>query len=98
MANLSNEVKKLLGENCHAETSYATLVVEYSPEFAAMLRPFPTQKIYDFALKHYKCVGCQKIFLVIAPVNKECPKCEECIAKEKKNEKKPNPIVHSITG
>ena len=82
MANLTEEVRKLLGQNSHAETTYASVVIEYSPEFQAMLRPFPPQEVYDFELKQFRCSACNKPVLVIAAATTVYDKCDECRAKQ----------------
>ncbi len=84
MANLSDEMKKLLGDNCHAETTYATVVIDYSPEFAAMLRPYPPAEVYDFSLKQFRCKTCNKPMLVIAAATTEVGSCAACVEKKKK--------------
>lgn len=82
MANLTEEMKKLLGIRSYAETSYASVVVEYCPEFIAMLKPYPPKEILEFELKQFKCKTCKTPILMIAAECTVYDNCEECKVKK----------------
>lgn len=88
MQKLSEDIKNLLGNQSHAETTYATMVVEYSDEFKAMLRPYPPQENYEFEFKAFICKSCKKPIWVIAAPTTVYEKCDECRAKQQAKAKK----------
>lgn len=75
---LTEEMRKLLGTNCHAETSYATVVIDYSPTFMAMLRPFPPKEVYDYELRQFRCRTCKTLILMIAEESFTYDDCHDC--------------------
>ena len=79
-----NRLTKEFGEATYVGTDYATVMLEYSPELKAMIRPMPNEKHYDFDLKHLSCRDCKKkaLFLCL-PAQKDFV-CDDCLTKRKK--------------
>jgi hypothetical protein len=88
MQKLSEDIKNILGHRSYAETTYASMVVEYSTEFQAMLRPYPPQEIYEFEMKAFQCKTCKKPIWVIAASTTVYEMCDECRTKQLSKAKK----------
>ncbi len=75
----------VFGETAYVGTDYATVVLEYSPLLKSMLRPFPTDKKYEYQIKLLPCKDCKKTALYLCLVDEENYVCMDCIIRRKKN-------------
>ena len=87
--NFQKRAEREFGENAYVGTDNVCVVVEYSPELKAMLRPVPSAKHYEFSLDILSCRDCKtkRVFLCL-PEQIEYL-CENCLGKRKKTEKPP---------
>jgi hypothetical protein len=69
---------KVFGDTAYIGTNHAVVVVEYSKELAAMLRPFPPSEEYEFVINQVKC-GCGLRLELLKPgtVNTHCRACNK---------------------
>ena len=60
LRKFQNAFNKKLGSESYVGTDHACMVVEYSPELKAMLRPYPQSFTYEFDLRALSCEDCKK--------------------------------------
>lgn len=66
MQRLEAAFRRQLGSEVYASTTYASLVLNYSPKLTSMLRPYPPQKDIEVELSLVNCCA-----------QKHSPDCEK---------------------
>ena len=90
LRNFQKRMEQEFGESAYVGTDHATVVVEYSPELKAMIRPLPPEKHFAFELKVLGCRDCKvskQAFLCLP--DQVSYVCDKCLTKRKKPEKLP---------
>lgn len=81
--NFPRKMEREFGEHTYTGTDSATMLVTYSPELAAMIRPFPKEKHFEFDLKLLSCKQCKtKALFLCLPAQLDYH-CDDCKKKEK---------------
>jgi hypothetical protein len=83
LRNFQRRMEREFGENSYVGTDYANVLLEYSPELKAMLRPLPPEQHFEFAIKHLHC-KCGKGQMFLCLPEQEMFACDECFSKRKK--------------
>lgn len=87
LRNFQRRLEREFGENTtYVGTDYANVLVEYSTELKAMLRPLPPEQNFEFDLKHLKC-KCGKSQLFLCLPKQETFTCVECKSKSLQSKK-----------
>lgn len=86
LRKFQNKMNAVFGESAYVGTDYATVLLEYSPKFKSMIRPYPQEKFYDFEVKILSCKKCNKTSLFLATPEENSYVCDNCMSKPKKNE------------
>ena len=81
--NFQNRLAKQFGESVYVGTDYANVLVEYSPELKAMIRPLPPATHFEFALKHLFCKDCKNGQMLLCLPTQEDYVCDACALKRK---------------
>jgi hypothetical protein len=91
LRKFQNAFNKKLGSEAYVGTDTACLLVEYSPELKAMLRPFPPAQHLDYDLRCLVCEDCKKSQPYLCAVDKAFTEttyvCGDCISKRQKKGK-----------
>ena len=87
LRKFQNAFNKKLGETAYVGTDYATLVVEYSSELKAMLRPFPSSQHFEFEVRCLTCVDCKNNQPFLCAVEETTYLCSDCVGKRQKKGK-----------
>ncbi len=89
LRKFQNAFNKKLGETAYVGTDYATLVVEYSSELKAMLRPFPRNQFFEFEVRCLSCEDCKGNKPFLCAREETTYLCSECLSKRtSKNKEK----------
>ena len=83
LRKFQDRMAKEFGETAYVGTNSATVLVEYSPELKAMIRPLPPDQHFEFALKLLSCLDCKKKQLFLCLTTQESYLCDECSYKRK---------------
>lgn len=86
LRNFEDVLKKKFGDTTYVGTDYATVLVEYSPELKASLRPFPPSLPLEYELGVLSCEDCKKNVVFFMVTNETTFVCGDC--KSKRNKKK----------
>lgn len=78
-----DRLTKEFGETVYVGTDSATVLLNYSPEFKAMIRPCPTTKHYEFVVRQLACSGCKKKEMFICLESQTEYLCDDCVVKRK---------------
>jgi hypothetical protein len=92
MQKLEAAFKRQLGNSVYAGTNYASLVMDYSPKLAAMLRPFPPQDDIEVDVIEKDCEPkgkrspkCYQKAIYLAEAGEQFSwECDECVSVNKK--------------
>ena len=84
LRKFQNAFNKKLGSEAYVGTDYATLLVEYSPELKAMLRPYPASQNFEFELRCLTCEVCKKNQPFLCAKDETTYVCSDCVGKRKK--------------
>lgn len=82
--NFQNRLAKEFGDSAYVGTDSTIVVVSYSDELKAMLRPYPPTGRVDFSLKQLFCKDCKKGQLYICLSSQEDCVCCDCLERRKK--------------
>ena len=93
LRNFQKRVEKELGESTYVGTDNAVVVVNYSAELKAMIRPVPPQKHFEFALKILACRDCKKKEVFLCLQEQDDFVCFTCLDKRKKSGEQKKPEV-----
>jgi hypothetical protein len=85
LRNFQKRVNREFGENAYVGADSATIVVNYSAELKAMLRPFPLQKHFEFYLRILDCRDCKKTEVFLCLDEQDAYVCDDCLVKRKKS-------------
>ena len=72
---------KKFGETAYVGTDSACVLLEYSTELKAMLRPFPPANHYDFEVRCLMCEDCKKNQPFICAKEENTFVCNDCKGK-----------------
>jgi len=78
------KMNTFFGESAYVGTDSAVVLLEYSPVFKSMLRPYPQNVQYDFEVKLLACKGCKKTAMFVSTPEENEYVCNNCVAKSKK--------------
>jgi hypothetical protein len=82
--NFQNRLAKEFGETAYVGADNAIVLIDFSPELKAMLRPQPSNVRFDFSLKQLFCRDCKKGQLYLClPTQEDCV-CDDCFEKRRK--------------
>lgn len=81
--NFQNRLAKQFGEHACVGTDNVNVLVEYSPELKAMIRPLPPTTHFEFALKHLFCKDCKNGQVFLCLPDQEEYVCDVCSARRK---------------
>lgn len=81
LRNFQNTVNQKMGLQSYVGADYVCMMVEYSPELKAMLRPFPQEKHYTFELRALKCEDCPQEQPFLCAKDETTFLCSECYNK-----------------
>jgi hypothetical protein len=81
LRTFQDRMAKEFGDTAYVGANYATVLVEYSPQLAGMLRPFPKLAQYEYELSQLSCEDCKenRMFLCVPGETKFL--CEDCASK-----------------
>lgn len=88
LRKFQNALAKEFGETSYVGTGHATVVLEYSPELIAMLRPFPATEHLEFVVRQLACSDCKKKQMFICLDSQTEFLCDDCAVKRKKKGQK----------
>jgi hypothetical protein len=94
LRKFQDKLAKEFDSTAYVGTDYAMVMLDYSPELKAMLRPLPNVKHYEFVVKQLGCHDCKKKRVFICLESQIEFLCDECAykrqlkAKDKKAESK----------
>jgi hypothetical protein len=74
---------KEFGETVYVGTNNAVVLVEYSPQLTAMLRPFPPENHFDYELSQLTCEVCKGKVMFISLPGETTYVCNDCVSKRK---------------
>jgi len=84
LRKFQNAFNKKLGSDAYVGTDHACLLVDYSIELKAMLRPFPPAQYFEFEVRCLVCEGCKKNQPFLCAKNETTFVCSDCVGKRKK--------------
>ena len=84
LRKFQNAFNKKLGSESYVGTDHACVVVEYSAELKAMLRPFPPSLIYEYDLRSLVCEDCKKGQPFLCCKDEAIFVCNDCLTKRRK--------------
>lgn len=84
LRKFQNAMAKEFGDNAYVGTGHATVVLEYSPELLAMLRPFPSMENLEFVVRQLACSDCKTKQMFICLESQTEFLCGDCGVKRKK--------------
>ena len=91
LRSFQDRMAKEFGETAYVGTNHATVLVEYSTELAAMLRPHVENKKYEYELSQLSCKDCKRKQMYLCLPGETEFLCSDCAYKRKlkgvKNEK-----------
>jgi hypothetical protein len=87
LRKFQNAFNKKLGEIAYVGTDHACLLVEYSPELKAMLRPFPPDRHFEYDLRVLTCEDCKKNQPFLCVKDETTFVCGDCLSKRQKKGK-----------
>jgi len=74
---------KEFGDTAYVGTNNACVLVEYSPQLTAMLRPFPPTNQFEYELSQLSCEVCKKKALFLSVPGETTYVCNDCVSKRK---------------
>lgn len=77
-------MNKEFGDTAYVGTNNAVVLVEYSPQLTAMLRPMAEVKQYDYELLQLSCQDCKTKRMYLAVSGETTYVCEDCVVRRKK--------------
>ena len=87
LRKFQNAFNKKLGSEAYVGTDYACLLVEYSPELKAMLRPYPPGQNFDYELRCLVCEDCKKSQPYLCAKDETTFVCDDCKTKRQLKKK-----------
>lgn len=88
LRKFQNAFNKKLGSESYVGTDHACVLVEYSPELKAMLRPFPPAQHFEYDLRVLTCEDCKKGQPFLCAKNETTFVCNDCLSKRAKSKQK----------
>jgi len=81
LRKFQNAFNKKLGMEAYVGTNHACVMVEYSPELTAMLRPYPPSLHYEYDLRCLVCEDCKKNQPFLCVKDELTYVCDDCKGK-----------------
>ena len=78
-----DKLAKEFGDTVYVGTNSACVLVEYSPQLVAMLRPFPPANQYEYELSQLTCEVCKKKAMFLSVPGETTYVCNDCLTKRK---------------
>ena len=85
LRSFQDRMAKEFGDTAYVGTNNATVLVEYSPQLVAMLRPFPPTEQFDYELSQLSCQDCGRKQLFLSVPGETTYVCDNCVGKRKKS-------------
>lgn len=85
LRKFQNKMNAVFGESAYVGSDHACVLLEYSPQLKAMLRPYPSTQVVDYVVNLLSCQDCKKTALFLAVAGEETYVCNDCIGRRKKN-------------
>lgn len=84
LRTFQNRMNREFGDTAYVGTNNAVILVEYSPQLTAMLRPYPEISQFEYELLQLTCQDCKchRIFLSVS--GETTFVCEDCITRRKR--------------
>ena len=79
-----DRMAKEFGDTAYVGTDNAVVLVEYSPQLKAMLRPCPPQKQFEYKLSQLSCTNCKRKKMVLSLPDETEYWCGECVVAKRK--------------
>jgi hypothetical protein len=83
--SFQDRMAKEFGDTVYVGTNNATVLVEYSPQLVAMLRPFPPTQQFDYELSQLSCQDCKRKQLFLSVPGENSFVCDDCVGKRKRS-------------
>lgn len=80
----ARRMEREFGEQTYVQPSSACMLVNFSDELCAMIRPLPQEKHFEFDLKLLSCKQCKKKALYLCLPTQLDYQCDDCKGKAKK--------------
>jgi hypothetical protein len=87
LRTFQDRLAKEFGDTAYVGTNNAVVLVEYSPQLTAMLRPYPPEKHYTYELLQLSCKDCKRKQLFLSLPGETNFVCDDCLGKRKKSGK-----------
>ncbi len=84
LRKFQNKMNAVFGESAYVDGDNAVVLLEYSPTLKSMLRPYPSDKKYEFEVKLLPCKDCKKTSLFLCLPTEENYVCNDCLGRRKK--------------
>lgn len=88
LRKFQNAFNKKLGSESYVGTDHACMVVEYSPQLKAMLRPYPQELVYDYELRVLTCEDCKQGQPFLCVKDETTYVCWGCLTKRELKKKR----------
>ena len=83
LRSFQDRMAKEFGDTVYVGTNNATVLVEYSPQLTAMLRPFPPTNQFEYELSQLVCEGCKRNAMFLCVPGETTFVCVDCVSKRK---------------
>jgi len=77
-------LKGRFGDTTYVGTNIMVVLVQYSPKLVAMLRPFPSEQVYEYEVRMLTCEDCPLELPFVAAKDEMTFVCDKCLDKRKK--------------
>jgi len=88
LRKFQNRMNAEFGETAYVGTDHATVLLDYSPELKAMLRPMPASQNFEFVIRQLKCSDCPAKQMFVCLDSQTEFLCSPCADKRIKKNKK----------
>jgi len=88
LRKFQNRMNVEFGEAAYVGTDSATVVLDYSPELKAMIRPMPVAQNFEFVVRQLACSDCKTKQMFICLESQTEFLCSECAVRRKKKGQK----------
>lgn len=83
LRSFQNRMSREFGDTAYVGTNSATVLVEYSPQLAQMLRPLSPLSQFEYELSQLTCEQCKKKALFLSVPGETTYVCNDCVSKRK---------------
>jgi hypothetical protein len=83
LRSFQDRMAREFGDTVYVGTNNVCILVEYSPQLTAMLRPFSPTNQFEYELSQLTCEGCKKKAMFLSIPGETTYVCNDCISKRK---------------